>query len=320
MRTDQSEANQPRGITLPEVLISRGMCGMFYAAFAGQPMTFVGPTGLTLAFTSALYAFCAGARVPFFPMYAWVGLWTSAILVLSALANLSGLIRYCTRFTEDVFNALLAFNYLAEAVRSLRGEFLQGATPADGFLTLNIAALTAWLCQITTSFRSKRYLSPIAREAISDFGPPLAILGITAASLTGFAAKLGTLSRLPMPVDVRLGLGRPLFINLLSLPMQYRLLAVLPAVFLAILFFLDQNITVRTVNSPANKLRKGPAYHLDLMVLGLITGLVSITGLPWMCSATVERCESSSQTHPHRPIHPFCLFFLAQKAGRFLHL
>ena len=120
-----------------------------------------------------------------------------------------------------------------------------------------------------------------------------------------------------MPVDVRLGLGRPLFINLLSLPMQYRLLAVLPAVFLAILFFLDQNITVRTVNSPANKLRKGPAYHLDLMVLGLITGLVSITGLPWMCSATVERCESSSQTHPHRPIHPFCLFFWLKKRGGF---
>jgi len=48
------------------------------------------------------------------------------------------------------------------------------------------------------------------------------------------------------------------------------------------------NITVRTVNSPSNKLAKGPAYHLDLMALGLITGGCSICGLPWMCSATVE--------------------------------
>ena len=37
-----------------ETIISRGLCGMAYATFAGQPMTFIGPTGLTLAFTTAL--------------------------------------------------------------------------------------------------------------------------------------------------------------------------------------------------------------------------------------------------------------------------
>jgi hypothetical protein len=47
-------------------------------------------------------------------------------------------------------------------------------------------------------------------------------------------------------------------------------------------------VQVRTVNSPNNKLRKGAAYHLDLCVLGLLTGFSSIFGLPWMCSATVQ--------------------------------
>ena len=60
------------------------------------------------------------------------------------------------------------------------------------------------------------------------------------------------------------------------------------AIFLATLFFLDQNITVRTVNSPSHKLKKGAAYHLDLCALGLLTGLASVCGLPWMCSATVQ--------------------------------
>ena len=49
-----------------------------------------------------------------------------------------------------------------------------------------------------------------------------------------------------------------------TLPVRYRMLALFPAMFLATLFFLDQNITVRTVNSPSNKLSKGAAYHQDL--------------------------------------------------------
>ena len=45
-----------------EVLLSCGLCGMGYATLSGQPMTFVAPTGLTLAFTAALYRYCARAR------------------------------------------------------------------------------------------------------------------------------------------------------------------------------------------------------------------------------------------------------------------
>lgn len=37
---------------------------------------------------------------------------------------------------------------------------------------------------------------------------------------------------------------------------------------LSILFFMDQNITGQIVNSPTNNLKKGPAPHLDLFVLG----------------------------------------------------
>mmetsp|Transcript_19548 Transcript_19548/g.62245 ORF Transcript_19548/g.62245 Transcript_19548/m.62245 type:complete len:429 (-) Transcript_19548:448-1734(-) len=166
---------------VPEVLLSRGVCGMAHAAAAGQPMTFLGPTGLTLAFTTALYAYCSALSLPFLPMYAWVGMWTSGMLLAASVANLSGLIRFCTRFTEDVFNFLLAFNYVAEACRSIRASFTGLA--GSGFLALNTAGLTAWLCQATAAFRSKRYLSPMAREAISDFGPPLVILAVTAASL-----------------------------------------------------------------------------------------------------------------------------------------
>ena len=33
---------------------------------------------------------------------------------------------------------------------------------------------------------------------------------------------------------------------------------------------------------------KGAAYHQDMLVLGIITGLLSVVGLPWQCAATVQ--------------------------------
>ena len=225
-----------------EVLASCGLCGMSYAIISGQPMTFVAPTGLTLAFTAALYRYCVSLAIPFLPMYSWVGCWTALLMMLAATINASGLIRYCTRFTEDVFNALLAFNFLSEALRSLGNEFTSARASADGLLAIIISLVTAFLLQQCANFRSTRYLSSTWREGITDFGPPAIIMGLSALSLLPAVTSLGTISRLSLPGGFQLAGGRPLFINMLALPVAYRWLALLPAVFLATLFFLDQNM------------------------------------------------------------------------------
>ena len=94
--------------------------------------------------------------------------------------------------------------------------------------------------QASSSFRSKRYLPPSWREGISDFGPPAVILLLTGCSLLPAVEALGTFSRLSMPGGFALSGGRPLMVNMLALPWAYRFLALLPACFLATLFFLDQ--------------------------------------------------------------------------------
>ena len=45
------------------------------------------------------------------------------------------------------------------------------------------------------------------------------------------------------------------------------------------------------LNKRKNKLKKGGGYNMDLAVMGLICGLCSITGLPWMCAATVRAVQ-----------------------------
>ena len=65
-------------------------------------------------------------------------------------------------------------------------------------------------------------------------------------------------------------------------------MSIIPALLLSILLYLDQNITVRLVNHPQYKLKKGTGYHLDMLVVALLVGVCSVLGLPWMVAATVR--------------------------------
>ncbi len=137
-------------IGVTDFIMSCGISGMLYALFAGQPMTFLGPTGLTLAFITSLYKFTESASLPFIGIYGWTGLWTALFLALSALTNTSYLILLCTRFTDDVFNALLAVNFLFEASKNLLLNFSKvNANMVTAFASFNLAMAT-WLDFIPT--------------------------------------------------------------------------------------------------------------------------------------------------------------------------
>lgn len=272
-----------------EFLVSASGCGVAYAALSGQPLVIIGPTGLTLAFTSALYGFCVRAGIPFLATYAWVGLWTAAILAFLALINASDLIKYCTRFTDEVFNSLIACNFVFEASRSLAGNFsLAGVDKTRPFFSLALALGTFTMARTLSGLRSGKYLRKRVRTLLADFGPCLSIFVMSALAAVVPAIRTACLETLDIPAKMTLAGGRAWLVPLAGVPMAVKVGAVLPALLLTMLFFLDQNISVRCTNSPAHKLKKGPGYHLDLLVLAACTLVTSLLGLPWMCAATVQ--------------------------------
>lgn len=271
-----------------EFIISSGAAGMFYAVFSGQPLTFIAPTGLTLAFTTALYSFCKITSIAFLPTYAWVGIWTSAILFFAAITNVSDIIKYCTRFTDDIFNSLIATNFIYEASRSLATPFLLlGPDKTNPFVALTLALGTFLLSRFLSALRASRYFVKRVRTFLSDFGPVISIATMSALATIPAISRLG-LDRLSIPSKFSLANGRNLLVPILAVPMSVRLIAIVPALLLTCLFFLDQNISVRVVNSPQHKLKKGPAYHLDMLALSVCTFITSLCGLPWMCAGTVQ--------------------------------
>jgi HCO3- transporter family len=47
-------------------------------------------------------------------------------------------------------------------------------------------------------------------------------------------------------------------------------------------------ITIHLMNHPCHRLTHGTAYNYDTLIVGLIIGVNSILGLPWLVAATVR--------------------------------
>jgi hypothetical protein len=152
-------------------------------------------------------------------------------------------------------------------------------------MTLVLALGTFMLARSFKQFLQTRYLHRRLREFISDFGPAMAI-GL----MTLFALSMPEVpvERAAIPAQFGTTTGRAWLVDMFSLPTWLAVACAGPALLVTVLLFLDQNITTRLVNSPLHSLRKGPGYHLDLAVVGVITAACSIFGLPWIVAATVH--------------------------------
>lgn len=269
-----------------EMLVSTAFCGVVYSLLSAQPLTILGSTGPVIIFIGLLFDLCRRIDIPFLPALAWVGLWTSLILVVLAATEASRLIRWFTRFTDEIFAALISLIFISEALGdSLRGV-READTPRDAaFLAVILALGTYTIAVQLAQFRRGPYLKAVVRNLVSDFGPVIAIV-----AMVGVAAMMRPVAVETLAVPMKFGTtsGRPWLVDLGAVPLWAQLAAAVPALLVSVLLFLDQNITVRLVNNRKHFLRKGFGYHLDLLVVGLLVGVCSVFGLPWMVAATVR--------------------------------
>jgi hypothetical protein len=124
------------------------------------------------------------------------------------------------------------------------------------------------------------------RELLADFGPMLALGAMT---LLAFVLRSEvSVDTLQAPGSLQTSTGRAWLVDPMATPVWARWMALGPAMLAAVLIYLTQNITARLVNSPDHRLQKAPAYHLDLAVVGVLIGICSAFGLPWLVAATVR--------------------------------
>ncbi len=285
------EARTHGQIGAVEMIAASALCGVLYALFSGQPLIILGGTGPLLIITVILYDLCEELSVPFLPTYTCVGLWTMLFLLILAVTDASALMRYFTRFTDEVFAALISLIYIYEAVHAVylifKRVYSTELTHDTAFLTLMLALGTFFIALNLSRINRSRYLLPKMREFLTDFGPMIA-LGLMTATAWMFSSDVHLINlKAPESFGPTM-VGRSWLLSPFDAPRWVWFASAVPALLVAVLFYLDQNITSRLVNSADNKLRRGEAYHLDLVVVGLLVGVCSMFGLPWHVAATVR--------------------------------
>ncbi len=273
-------------IGIIEMMVVTAIGGIVFALFSGQPLTILGGTGPIVIFTGMLYGICNQMNIPFLATYAWVGIWSGIFLLICAFTDASALMKFFTRFTDEIFAALISIIFIVEAVKNTISEFgPSGNGMSSAFLTVILALGTFTLSRSFKRFTKTPYLRHGIRNYISDFGPAMAILIMTAVALNFSDVALATPK---VPDTLGTTSGRPWVVDLFSVPTWVIFATIGPAILATILLFLDQNITTRLVNAKDYRLKKGGGYHLDLAIVGLIVLVSSFFALPWIVAATVH--------------------------------
>jgi hypothetical protein len=284
-----------------EMMMSTAVCGVIYALTSAQPLTIIGSTGPVLAFVACLAQLATAMKLPFLPLYAWTGLWTSLILLVSSLTSASNLVQYLTRFTDEIFSTLISVIFVVEAVSNIASTFTSAtSTLTKALLTLTCATTTFTLASVLKKLRRSVFFNKTIRNAVSNFAPTIGV--VSAALIARWAkithgAAIAGLPTLTIPEVFGTTSGRAWLVPLMDLPVWARWASLLPALMATVLLFLDQNITVRLVNNPKWKMTKGrrkgvngilDGMHADMLVVSLLTAGQSLLGIPWLVAATVR--------------------------------
>lgn len=129
-------------IGISENLAGTSIAGIIFAIFSGQPLVIVGTTGPLLLFDESLFQFCTSNGLEYVTTRFFVGLWLAVIAIVVACFEGSVCIKLFSRFTEDIFSALIVFLYILESVMKLfflfeRHPLLSNYCGFSAFLTTN---------------------------------------------------------------------------------------------------------------------------------------------------------------------------------------
>ena len=81
-------------------------------------------------------------------MRCWIGIWTTVLLLVVVMFDLSALVRYITRFTEESFASLIAIIFIVEAFKKTIG--ISASYPVQTHVPLD----HSFLCECLPTNRS----------------------------------------------------------------------------------------------------------------------------------------------------------------------
>ncbi|NXV39072.1 B3A2 protein, partial [Rissa tridactyla] len=311
-------------IGVSELIISTSLQGVLFCLLGAQPLLVIGFSGPLLVFEEAFFTFCTSNGLEYLVGRVWIGFWLILIVLVMVAFEGSFLVRFVSRFTQEIFAFLISLIFIYETFSKLAKIFqehpLHGCLRANGsgaeaeawrnasaapanaaakvtgqpntaLLSLVLMAGTFFIAFFLRKFKNSRFFPGRIRRLIGDFGVPIAILVMV---LVDYGIRDTYTQKLSVPsgFSVTAPDKRGWVINPLGeksdFPVWMMVASGLPAVLVFILIFMETQITTLIISKKERMLQKGSGFHLDLLLIVAMGGFFALFGLPWLAAATVR--------------------------------
>ncbi|NXC77623.1 B3A2 protein, partial [Anhinga anhinga] len=306
-------------IGVSELIISTSLQGVLFCLLGAQPLLIIGFSGPLLVFEEAFFTFCTSNELEYLVGRVWIGFWLILIVLVMVAFEGSFLVRFVSRFTQEIFAFLISLIFIYETFSKLAKIFQEhplhsclqangtgadaeawgntSAAPANGtagraaakvtglpntaLLSLVLMAGTFFIAFFLRKFKNSRFFPGRVRGAG----------GTAARALPFLALSLQKLS-VPSGFSVTSPDKRGWVINPLGkkndFPVWMMVASGLPAILVFILIFMETQITTLIISKKERMLQKGSGFHLDLLLIVAMGGFFALFGLPWLAAATVR--------------------------------
>ncbi|GAA6232795.1 anion exchange protein 2-like isoform X1 [Lates japonicus] len=308
-------------IGVSELIVATAMQGIVFSVLGAQPLLVIGFSGPLLVFEEAFYTFCKDNGIEYLTGRVWIGFWLVLIVLLTVAFEGSILVRFVSRFTQEIFSFLISLIFIYETFAKLVKIFqehpLQNCyhgnntvspslcnfttaagnpgkvvgEPNTALLSLVLMAGTYFIAFYLRKFKNSSFFPGRLRRIIGDFGVPIAILIMV---LVDYSVEDTYTQKLNVPsgFSVSSPEKRGWLISPLGSDGQFPVwmmgASILPAILVFILIFMESQITALIVSKKERMLVKGTGFHLDLLIIVVVGGISALFGLPWLSAATVR--------------------------------
>uniref|UniRef100_A0A665UUX4 Anion exchange protein n=1 Tax=Echeneis naucrates TaxID=173247 RepID=A0A665UUX4_ECHNA len=292
-------------IGVSELIVSTAVQGVIFCLLGAQPLLIVGFSGPLLVFEEAFYRFCKANEIEYLTGRVWIGFWLIIIVIVTVAFEGSFLVRFVSRFTQEIFSFLISLIFICETFLKLVKVHLRPeiktpdyknflsvlGEPNTALLSLVLMAGTFFIAFYLRKFKNSAFFPGRFRRVIGDFGVPIAILIMVLVDYSiddTYTQKLSV----PRGFSVTSPEKRNWIVSPLGsdgeFPIWMMFACCLPALLVFILIFMETQITTLIVSKKERMLVKGSGFHLDLLLIVVLGGSSALFGLPWMAAATVR--------------------------------
>lgn len=287
-------------LTAVQTLASTALCGIIHSIIGGQPLLIVGVAEPTVIMYTFMFNFAKDqadlGRNLFLAWAGWVCVWTALLLFFMAILGACSIINRFTRLAGELFGLLIAMLFMQQAIKGLVDEFriptrenpkliefLSSWRFANGMFALVLSFGLMLTALRSRKARSWRYGSGWLRSLIADYGVPIMVLVWTAVSyIPSGSVPHGIPRRLfsPNPWSPGAYDNWTVVKDMLNVPVVYIIGAFVPATMIAVLYYFDHSVASQLAQQKEFNLRKPPSFHYDLLLLGFMTLLCGLIGIP----------------------------------------